>query len=141
MGDAVSRHRADRTVTVRVPFAFRKRGGRRLVLMPEGLMPRAGRSRIDNTMVKAIARAYRWKRLIESGRYASVVDLAEVEEVNQSYLCRILRLTLLAPDIVEAILDGRQPALLQLDSLLKPLPVGWETQRKLFSERMMRADN
>jgi hypothetical protein len=83
-------------------------------------------------MAKALARAYRWKQLIESGRYSSVADLAEIERINQSYLCRVLRLTLLAPDIVEAILDGRQPTLLQLDALLKPLPVVWESQRELF---------
>jgi hypothetical protein len=121
-----------RSLTIHVPIMTRKRGGRRLVLTPAGPRKDQLTCRIDNTMVRALARAYRWKRLIEGGRYASVADLAKVEEVNQSYLCRILRLTLLAPDLVEAILDGRQPALLQLDTLLKPLPVGWETQRELF---------
>lgn len=128
MSDAVSRHRADQTVTIHVPFAFRRRGGRRLVLMPEGSAPRSGRARIDNTMVKAIARAFRWKRLLESGRYASVLELAEAEEINQSYLCRVLRLTLLAPEVVQSVLDGRQPPGLQLEALLKPLPSHWREQ-------------
>ena len=121
---------ANKTLTVRVPLAFRKRGGRRLVLAPQGSAAVSRRARIDNSIIKALARAFRWKHLIESGGYASVAELAEVEEVNQSYLCRILRLTLLGPDIVEAILAGRQSPLLQLDMLLKPLPAGWEAQRE-----------
>jgi hypothetical protein len=80
-------------------------------------------------MVKAIARAHRWKRLMESSRFASITELAEAEKINQSYLCRVLRLTLLAPDIVEAILDGRQPAGLQVEALLKPTPLEWAAQK------------
>jgi hypothetical protein len=79
---------------------------------------------------KAIARAHRWKRLLESGQYAAVADLAAAEKINQSYVCRVLRLTLLAPDSVEAVLDGRQPPELQIDRLLKPFPVEWGEQRK-----------
>jgi hypothetical protein len=79
-------------------------------------------------MVKVIARAHRWKRLLESGRFTSVTELAEAEKINQSYLCRVLRLTLLAPDIVETILDGRQPAGLQIEDLLKPIPLEWGRQ-------------
>ena len=118
-----------RTLTVRVPLNLRKRGGRKQVVLPEGESWGELRSRIDNTMVKAIARAHRWRRLLESGRFASVTELAEAEEINQSYLCRVLRLTLLAPDIVEAILDGRQAAGIQMDALLKPMPLEWASQR------------
>lgn len=117
------------TVTVRVPFALRKRGGRRLVLAPTAPPHGRPRTRVDGTMVKTIARAHRWKRLLESGRFASVTELAGAEKINQSYLCRVLRLTLLAPDIIEAILDGRQPAAMQTDALLKPLPRDWTVQR------------
>ena len=116
------------TLTVRVPMTFRKRGGRKQVVSPEGASWDHPRPRVDNTMVKAIARAHRWKRLLESGRFASVTELAEAEKINQSYLCRVLRMTLLAPDIVEAILDGRQPAGLQLEDLLKPIPLEWQRQ-------------
>ncbi|HHY50802.1 MAG TPA: hypothetical protein GYA10_13785 [Alphaproteobacteria bacterium] len=118
-----------RTLTVRVPLTLRKRGGRKQVVMPEGACWGQPRPRVDNTMVKAIARAHRWKRLMESGRFASVTELAEAEKINQSYLCRVLRLTLLAPDIVEAILDGRQPSTWQLELLLKPFPSDWSAQR------------
>lgn len=122
-----------RTLTIRVPLTVRKRGGRKQVVMPEGACWGQPRPRVDNTMVKAIARAHRWKRLMESGRFASVTELAEAEKINQSYLCRVLRLTLLAPDIVEAILDGRQPAALQMDALLKPMPLEWAAQRAALS--------
>lgn len=122
---------ADRGVlTVRIPFQIKKRGGRKFVIAPEGASWSVPRPRVDSTMVKALARAHRWKRLLESGRFASVAELAAAEKINQSYLCRILRLTLLAPDIVEAILDGRQPPGIQLDVLLDRHPVAWTTQRE-----------
>jgi hypothetical protein len=111
-----------RTVTVRIPISIRRRGSRKLVLAPDGTTAWAAPCRrIDNAMVKAVARAHRWRRMLESGEYASVTELAAAEEINQSYICRILRLTLLAPDIVERILDRRQPPFLQLDRLLRLL--------------------
>jgi hypothetical protein len=122
-----------RTLTVRVPMTFRKRGGRKQVVAPEGAGWRRPRASIDTTMVKAIARAHRWKRLMESARFASMTELAEAEKINQSYLCRVLRLTLLAPDITEAILDGRQPGELQLDMLMKPFPQQWTLQRSVVT--------
>ena len=101
---------------MQIPLQLRKRGGRKLMIVPEGATAWAPqRARVDSAMVKAIARAHRWRRLLESGEYASVTELAATEKINQSYLCRILRLTLFAPDVVEAILDGSQPASLQLD--------------------------
>ena len=123
------------TLTIRMPLTLRKRGGRKQVVTPDGACWGQPRPRVDNTMVKAIARAHRWKRLMESGRFASVTELAEAEKINQSYLCRVLRLTLLAPDIVEAILDGRQPSTWQPELLLNPFPGNWSEQRKaLLSE-------
>ena len=118
-----------RTITVRIPLSFRKRGGRKLVVMPDGLSVAAPRARIDDTLIKALARAHRWKRMLESGEFASVIELAHIEKINESYLCRILRLTLLAPTIIETILNGRQPATLQLNMLLDPLPTVWAQQR------------
>jgi hypothetical protein len=85
---------------------------------------------IDSTIVKALGRAHRWKAMVESGEYASVSELAKAEKINLSYLCRVLRLTLLAPDITEAILDGQCLWELQLSHLLTPLPVVWVEQRK-----------
>jgi hypothetical protein len=89
--------------------------------------PRVTRQ-IDNAMVKAIARAYRWRRLIESGEYATIREIAYAERINETYVGRVLRLTLLAPEIVEAIVNGRQPAGLQLDDLMMSFPVDWQAQ-------------
>lgn len=128
--------KVQRTLTVRVPFAIKKRGGRKLVIAPDGAPWTPPRARIDSTLVKAIARAHRWKRMLESGEFASVAELAAAEKINESYVCRVLRLTLLAPQIVEAILDGRQPPELQMDNLLRPFPVEWLEQRKPFKLAM-----
>ena len=120
-----------RTVTVRVPISIRRRGGRKLVLAPDGTNRYTGRARrhIDNAMVKAIARAFRWREMLENGTYATIAEIAAAEKINESYVGRVLRLTLLAPDIVEAILGGRQPGNLQLEELLRRFPVGWREQR------------
>lgn len=124
------------TLTVRVPFAIKKRGGRKLVIAPDGAPWSPPRARIDSTMVKAIARAHRWKRLLEGGEYASVAELAAAEKINQSYVCRVLRLTLLAPDLVEAILAGRQSPELQMEALLKPFSAVWQEQAQQHFGRM-----
>jgi hypothetical protein len=120
-----------RTVTVRVPISIRKRGGRKLVLAPDGrhLTTAPVCRHIDNAMVKAIARAFRWREMLESGARATIREIATAEKINETYIGRVLRLTLLAPDIVEAILNGRQPTGLQLDALMRPFPVGWKAQR------------
>ena len=115
------------TITVHIPLTFRKRGGRKLVVTPDGAAW-APRPRVDNAMVKALARAFRWRKMLDEGVHATLEDLAKARGVNATYVSRILRLTLLAPDIVEAILDGRQSAELQLDDLLKGFPVDWAGQ-------------
>ena len=114
------------TVTLYVPFRIVKRGGRKEMQMPEGAtQPR----RTDSTLVKALARAFRWKRMLESGEFASISELAEREGIAPSYMTRVLRLTLLAPDIVEAIRDGRQGPEVTLARALAPFPVEWVGQR------------
>jgi hypothetical protein len=120
-----------RTITVRIPLTFRKRGGRKLVMVPDVATWATSRARIDNTLIKALARAHRWKRMLESGGFASVIELAHAEKINESYLCRILRLTLLAPTITEAILNGRQPPALQLHGIMGRFPALWSEQSPL----------
>ena len=118
------------TLTVWISMAFRTRGGRKLVVSPDGVPAWAGSgNRVDDTLVKALARAFRWRRLLETGFHGTVDEIARAERINDSYVSRILRLTLLAPDIVEAILDGRQPPELTLARLMKPFPAAWEEQR------------
>lgn len=117
------------TVTLDVPFRVVKRGGRKEMQLPEAAeKPR----RTDNTLVKALARAFRWKRLLESGEYANIAELAEREGIASSYLTRVLRLTLLAPDIVEAILDGRHGQAVTLARVLEPFPLEWKHQEMHF---------
>ena len=119
---------AAQMLTVRVPLAVRKqRGGRKLVLTPGGMTHR-GFAAADTTLVKALARAFRWRRMLETGRYGTIDGIAAAERINDSYVSRLLRLTLLAPDIVEAILDGRQPDGMTLPTLMEPFPVEWGQQ-------------
>ena len=118
---------AGQTLTVVIPLRVKPRGGRKAMVTPGAL---ALERRQDITLIKAVARAFRWRRMLESGRFATINELAAAEKINSSYVSRVLRLTLLAPDIVEAILDGRQPVELQLDGLLAGFPVEWERQRK-----------
>ncbi len=120
-----------RSVTVSVPLAIRRRGGRKQVVAPEGATAWAPRqAQIDSTLVKALARAFRWRRLLEDGVYASCEELAAAERINGSYVSRVLRLTLLAPEVVEAILDGRHPPELTMARLFRPFPVEWEGQAR-----------
>ena len=115
------------TMTLHVPFRIVKRGGRKEMQMPEG---GAQTRRTDNTLVKALARAFRWKRMLDNGEFATVADLAAQEGIAVSYLTRVLRLTQLAPDLVEAILDARHPPGLTLQSLRVQIPDEWSRQRE-----------
>jgi hypothetical protein len=126
-----------RTVTVRVPISIRQRGGRKLVLAPDGAQVGAAsvQRRIDGAMVKAVARAFRWREMLEDGTYVTIREIAAAEKINESYVGRVLRLTLLAPVIVKAILDGGQPARLQLDDLMTRFPVDWRAQREALGFR------
>ena len=117
------------SVTLHIPFRIVKRGGRKEMQMPEGTtQPR----RADNTLVKALARAFRWKRMLESGEFTTIAELAEREGIASSYMTRVMRLTLLAPDIVEAVLDGKQGPEVTLARVLEPFPVDWDEQRVSF---------
>jgi len=117
------------TLTIRIPMRLERRGGRKLIMTPEGAAAPVGKPRRDETLVKALVRAHRWRRRIESGQAKSITDLAEQEGVTIAYVCRLLPLTCLAPDIVEAILDGRQPKGLRLAEMLGSGPLAWEEQR------------
>jgi hypothetical protein len=120
---------APETVTLHVPFRMVKRGGRKEMQLPEGAtQPR----RADSALVKALARAFRWKRMLESGEFATIAELAEREGIAFTYMARVLRLTLLAPEIVERILDGKQEPEVTLARVLEPFPVEWDQQPRHF---------
>jgi hypothetical protein len=124
----------ERTVTVHVPISIRKRGGRKLVLAPNGknLTGAPAHRRVDSAMVKAVARAFRWRDMLESGKYATIREIAIAEKINETYIGRILRLTLLAPWFVDAILNGRRP-IISLGKLMRRLPVEWRQQTEQLS--------
>ena len=113
------------TVTLHVPFRLVKRGGRKEMHLPADTQVRR---KIDDTLIKALARAFRWKKMLESGEFATVGELAEREGIAPSYLARLLRLALLAPDIVEAILEGKHGPDVTLARVLEPFPVVWAEQ-------------
>lgn len=119
------------TITISIPIKMRKRGGRKLVLAPDDADWAPAGPKVDNVMIKALARAFRWRRLLEAGTYATIDELAAAERINPSYVSRLLRLTLLSPDMVGAILDGRQSPKMTLATLMEPFPVQWELQRKV----------
>jgi hypothetical protein len=134
-------------ITVHVPMTFTIRGGRKMIISdflqaPDegpGPSPKAGRAprtsfrpaprqRTENALLKALARAHRWRRMIETAEYASITELAKAEKVNQSYACRMLRLTLLAPSLIVEILNGQHESDLMLKQIMKPFPVHWNEQ-------------
>ena len=112
------------TLTVVIPLAVKPRGGRKAIITPGVLEVE---SRHDITLIKAVARAFRWQRMLETGRFATITELAAAEKINASYVSRILRLALLAPEVVEAILDGRQPEGMTLPGLVEGVAGEWSS--------------
>jgi hypothetical protein len=119
----------DGAITIHLPLTFAKRGARKAVVTPDG-SAWAPRPRVDNAMVKALARAFRWQRMLDEGVCGTIEELARREKVNRGYMCRVLRLMLLAPDLVELILEGRQGPQVNLTQLLDSVEIGWEAQRR-----------
>jgi hypothetical protein len=127
-----------RTITVRVPISIRKRGGRKVVLAPDGTQNDPSKlfcQQVDNAMVKAIARAFRWREMLENGAYSTIKEIAEGEKIAETYVGRVLRLNLLAPDVVEMILAGRQPPQVSLPAMMQRFPAEWSDQRRIFALR------
>jgi len=120
----------DDHIVIRIPLTLKRRSGRREVIVdpPPSLAPARRRENL-NPLMLAVARAHRWKELLESGRYGSWVEIAAAQGCDPSYVARLLRLTLLAPDIVESIMRGDEPDGLSLAGLLD-IPPYWPEQRK-----------
>ncbi len=116
-----------------VAMTFRLRGGKTAMVLPDGT--RAVQQReatVDNTMIKVIARGFRWHKLLYERIYATIEDLAEGEKINPSYVSRVMRLAYLSPAIVETIVEGKQSAYLTMKDLLGPFPVDWGEQEGHF---------
>ncbi len=140
-GDPASR---SKTATVHVPMKLRKSGGRKLVITPDGIPSAAAvgeeteeapnrrssrRRRPPTPIVKALARAFRWRRLMDSGEYTSIAALAAAEGIDKSYVSKILRLSLLEPKVVESVINSTEDCECRLEQLLGPFPIEWQEQR------------
>jgi hypothetical protein len=126
----------DRTVTVRIPLVFKKYGGRKTVISPDGHVWEPSEPLVDRALVRAMARAFRWQRMLDDGMYGTFDELAKAEGVSQSHVSRMLRLTLLAPDLIESILEGQQPEGMRLEGLMEGFPDHWGCQRESTSETL-----
>jgi hypothetical protein len=122
------------TLVVRIPMRFQRRSGRKRIVAPDGstIVP-SSKPQPYGTLVKALARAWRWQRMLDEGVYTSVSEIGDAENISKSYVSRILRLALLAPNIIEAILSGIAVQSAMLESLKRPLPASWEEQRQKIS--------
>ena len=119
--------------TTEIPMTFRRRGGKAVIVMPDGSRAIERREAlIDNAMVKLLARGHRWHRKLFDGTHASIEDMAKSENISPSFVSRILRLAYLSPTVVEAILDGKYPAELTMKDLMEPFPMDWSMQEKIF---------
>lgn len=126
----------DGSISVFVPVLYKKVGGRNFIVSPTEPVQKYEEVNEQEPLLNAITRAFRWHKRIEQGKYSSMREIAEKESLSESYVCRIYRLTLLAPDIVDAILSGKQPKTLNLTECLKPFPLEWEAQRIKFGFKM-----
>ena len=122
------------TITVFIPMTWKRRGGQKVIIAPDGSDAWApAKARPDETLIRALARAHRWNRMLEAGRYCSAQEIADAEKIGRSFVSRLLRLTLLAPDIQEAILEGRQAKAMQLEELTRAMASVWGEQRERFA--------
>lgn len=121
----------------RVPMKLKMRGGKTVMVLPDGTRVVERReATLDNAMVKVIARAFRWQRLLQDGAFCSIGELARSEKINPSYVSRVLRLAFLSPAVIEKILEGKQPAHLTLTDLMTPFPADWTLQERIFLGRV-----
>jgi hypothetical protein len=117
------------SATITIQFKVRKRGGRKLILTPDGLQSSIPpRARVDSALLKVLSRGFRWRKLLETGHFATIEEIAKAENINPSYISRVLRMTLLAPESVEAILAGKQPEGLTMARAIRPFALEWQRQ-------------
>lgn len=117
-----------------IPIDFKKSKNRKIITTPNGQdLTQSVAPQHDTSLVKAIVRAYKWEGMLEEGAAKSITDIARKENMDRGYVSSVMRLTALAPDIITAILNGRQPQALQLSSVIRTsLPYCWEEQREML---------
>lgn len=124
---------SDGGVVVNVPITLRQRSGRRVVAVGGSGCESSERTRTGATPLQlALARGHRWLRMLEAGQVSSLREIAQRDGADHSYVAKHLNLTLLAPDIVAAILDDALPDGVRLSALLINPPILWETQRTVL---------
>jgi hypothetical protein len=134
-GGTASVRRDGDAIVIDIPMDLRRRSGRKELVLPPGMVgATATRVKPPAPLALALARAFRWQEMIESGQAESNSDLARRLKLDQSYIARTIRLTSLAPDLVEAILDGQEPDGLSLRSLRRDLPLSWHEQRRQLGD-------
>ncbi len=120
-------------ICVRVPMTLKRRSGRKEIVVPDGLQHSEDTGPdYHEALVIAISRAHRWKRLLDEGRYASIIEMAQALKMDRHHMARMLRLTLLAPDIIEAILAGNEPDGFSMNQLTSEIPMIWNAQIKKY---------
>ncbi|MBF0311628.1 MAG: hypothetical protein HQL56_19120 [Magnetococcales bacterium] len=124
--------RNGKEIIVTIPVCLKRRGGRKLIIAPREAETPPPR---DDTLARLVAKAHKWQRLLEGGKVASIRAIAEQERIDESYVAKVLRLTLLAPDIIETILDDCQPDVMTWRELARPFPVEWPKQREVWGFR------
>ncbi len=131
---ALSQDKSEQKIIVHVPINLRKWGGKKVVVGPVGQdLQRLDRHiRKDDKLLKALGRAYRWHKLIETGHYKNAQAISDNENINRSYVLRVMRLMRLSPKVIQSILDGNQPDGFGLSSVEKSFPALWSEQEQLF---------
>ncbi|MBF0295138.1 MAG: hypothetical protein HQL96_08095 [Magnetococcales bacterium] len=117
-------------LSIFIPVQFKRRGGRKMIVAPDGVVGRPAER--DESMIQAVAKAWKWRRMLDRKEALNLSEIAAKEKIGETYAGRILELSLLSPEIVEAILDGRQPVGLSLREFAKGIPLAWEEQRVKF---------
>ena len=130
MTDTISLVSGEDGVLIRIPMRLKKRGGRKEVIVPDGLRERMNKPDYDEPFVIAIARAHAWQEMLDSGKYRSIREMAGSLGICDTYMSRLIRFTILAPDIIETMLDGREPYGFSQTKLTGAIPGEWEEQRK-----------
>lgn len=124
-------------LSIRMPVCFKRRSSRKMIIAPPGagaLLNNADlkATKPDQSFVDALVRAFQWQDLVDQGVYASPKELADKENIEVTHVYRLMRLTMLAPDIIEAVLDGTQPRTLTMQNIVRGFPISWKEQRALY---------
>jgi hypothetical protein len=128
-------------IVVHIPMTFKRRRERKEIIVPQGHENKTPtKQQAQNALVIAVVRGHIWRDLLESGKVKSIAEIARANKVDGSSVSRMLDLTLLAPDIIEEILDGREPPGLSLTTLTrKRIPLLWEEQRRVLESSCHRS--